>query len=222
MDEKEFDALSIRAAICPGLETSWPKPETTHGLALHRAGNELRDRVSKTQAAIAAVNADKALSPEGKQAAKEKLATQALDELAKAASISKARELAAKQLQRWADKIAAAIRPPEDHTEAVLHAQVREKVAGLKENKLAFLQKNAADPVVAAALLSAPPFLSGLSETELALLRIECEKKFLGPEIVEAKASVEKALADLQRGERAAKAKIAAAGLNGAKAPVKA
>jgi hypothetical protein len=44
MDEKEFDALSIRAAICPGLETSWPKAETTHGLALHRAANELRDR----------------------------------------------------------------------------------------------------------------------------------------------------------------------------------
>ena len=31
-------------------------------------------------------------------------------------------------------------------------------------NRLAFLQKHAADPLIAAALLSAPPFLSGLSE----------------------------------------------------------
>ena len=95
----------------------------------------------------------------------------------------KAREAVMAQMKRWAEKVAANIKPAEDHAEAVLHAQVREKIGNMKEGRIAFLQKHGTDPTVASALLAAPAFLSGLSEAELALLRTEVEKKYLSPEI---------------------------------------
>ena len=47
MDDQEYNALRIRASICPGLETEWPPTETSHGIALHR-GRE-RDARSRQQ-----------------------------------------------------------------------------------------------------------------------------------------------------------------------------
>ena len=82
MDDKEFNALRIRASLCPGAETYWPPAETDAlGLPSTPARIELRGQRSKTLVAIEAVNVDKSLSLEGKRAAKEKIATQALDEL---------------------------------------------------------------------------------------------------------------------------------------------
>ena len=90
-----------------------------------------------------------------------------------------------------------------------MHAQIRAKIADMKENRFGFLQKHAAaDPQIAAALLSAPPFLSGLSESELALLRTEVEKKYLGPEVSEAKGKVADALLEAERSLRAGQAMI--------------
>ena len=125
-------------------------------------------------------------------------------------------------MKRWSDKIAAAVKPPADHVEAVMFAQVREKVAGLDKDRFSFLKAHGAEPTVAAALLSAPPFLSNLSEAELTLLRNEIERKYLGQEVVEAKAATERAYSDCVAAQRAAKATIAgAAGLDGAKPLVK-
>ena len=45
MEDKEFDALRLRAAVCPGLE-KWGS-DTTHWNALRKCGNELRSIVSK-------------------------------------------------------------------------------------------------------------------------------------------------------------------------------
>lgn len=208
MKDDEYDAMRIRASICPGLETRWPPAETSHGIALHKCANEMRDHVSKTLAAIDAVERDKSLSPEGKRTKKHEIARQALSELERGTSFQKARESVAAQMQKWADKISANIKPAADQSEAVLHAQIREKVSNLKEGRMAFLQKHGTDPAVASALLEAPPFLSNLSEPELALLRIEVEKKYLSPEIIEAKTKVGKALLEAERGLRAAQAMI--------------
>ena len=159
MDDKDFNALRLRAAICPGMETKWDKPETSHWISLHRCGHEMRDRVSKGLAELEAVDRDKNLSAEGKRLKKEKLAAHTLDALKEPASLSKAREAVAAQMQRWADKVSANVKPAADQAEAVLHAQIREKVANLKEGRLGFLQKHCADPTVASALLEAPAFL---------------------------------------------------------------
>ena len=81
MDDKEFNALRIRASLCPGAETYWHSGETRHWACLHACKDQLRGSVAKTLVAIEAVNMDKSLSDFGKRAAKEKIGTQALNEL---------------------------------------------------------------------------------------------------------------------------------------------
>ena len=208
MKDQEFNELKLRASICPGVETDWAPPECLHWIALHDCANELRSSVGKTLAALQEVDADKNLSVEGKRLKREKLVTQTLDALKEPASLQKARDAVAAQMKRWQDKITAHVKPAADQAEAVLHSQVREKISHLKEGRLAFLQKHGADPVVASALLEAPPFLCNLSEPELALLRSEVEKKYLTPEIIEAKTQVGKALEETERSLRAAQVMI--------------
>ena len=166
MNDDEYNSLGLRASICPNLER-WPT-DTTHWAALHRAGGEMRTIVSKGLKEIAAVDADKRLSAEGKREKKREIARQALNQLQEPGSVLKAREAVMDQMKRWAVKVSTHIKPAEDHVVAVLHAQCREKISGMKEGRVKFLQQYATDPVVASALLEAPPFLSGLSEGELA------------------------------------------------------
>ena len=209
MKDDEYNAMRIRASICPNLER-WPT-DTTHWAALHRAGGEMRTIVSKGLKEIAAVDADKQLSAEGKRTKKEKIARQALNQLTEPGSVLKAREAVMAQMKRWAEKVSTHIKPAEDHVTAVLHAQIRERLSSLKENRVGFLKQNATDPVVASALLEAPPFLSGLSEGELAMVRDAVERKFLSPEIVEAKGKVADALLETERSLRAGQAMIKSA-----------
>jgi hypothetical protein len=37
MKDKDFEALQLRASLCPGLETDWDAPETMHWIALRKA-----------------------------------------------------------------------------------------------------------------------------------------------------------------------------------------
>ena len=100
MDDFVFDALRLRSSICPNLER-WPT-DTTHWAALVRAGGEMRAIVSKGLKEIAAVDANKQLSAEGKRTKKHEIARQALDELKEPGSVVKARSLVLDQMKRWA------------------------------------------------------------------------------------------------------------------------
>jgi hypothetical protein len=75
---------------------------------------------------------------------------------------------------------------------------------------MAFLQSEAGRPTVAAALLLAPPFLSDLSDPELALLRHKVEASVLNPEIAEAKAATAKAMKAAEHGWQRVSANITA------------
>ena len=99
-------------------------------------------------------------------------------------------------------------------SDAVLHGEIRKHVAGLKgeRERMSFLEKNGADPTIASALLEAPAFLANLSDPEIALVKAKVEKMHLPPEIVQAKAKVTRALAELERSFRAAQALIAQRG----------
>ena len=210
MDNSAYKSLALRSAICPGMETKWPPAETSHGIALHKCGNELRALVDKTQAAIEAVNADKSLSPEGKRERKCAIGRKALDEMAVGTHLATARERVRAQMDRWAQKIAASVKPPESQAEVQVHAEIRQKVAEMKDasSRLTFLKQHGTEPVTAAALLSVPGYLANLSEPELALLRTEVEKRYLTPEIVEAKRKTAEALAEAERSYRAAQSMI--------------
>jgi hypothetical protein len=66
--------------------------------------------------------------------------------------------------------------------------------------RLSFLEKHASDKMVASALLTAPGFLSGLSEAEIGMVRSKVEKDALSPEIVKARTEVENALREAKVG----------------------
>ena len=66
---------------------------------------------------------------------------------------------------------------------------------------------DAADPVVASAILTAPSFLSGLSDTELTLVKHKIESH-IAPEIAEARAVTLKALKQAEIGWQKAMSKI--------------
>ena len=85
-------------------------------------------------------------------------------------------------MDQWNAKVGLAVKPPSNIAEATVHAQIRDRLAAMEDGRMGFLEKNATDPVVAAALLTAPPFLSGLSDAELALVKHKVEQH-VAPEL---------------------------------------
>jgi hypothetical protein len=61
------------------------------------------------------------------------------------------------------------------------------------KNRMSFLEAHASDPTVASAILTAPIFLSGLSDAEIAMVRLKVEQH-IAPEIVEAMDATAKAM----------------------------
>ena len=68
---------------------------------------------------------------------------------------------------------------------------------------MGFLEKNAADPVI----VTAPSFLSGLNETELAMVKLKVEQH-VSPEIAEARVATVKAMKEAEQGWQRAIDKI--------------
>jgi hypothetical protein len=91
--------------------------------------------------------------------------------------------------------------------EATVHAQIRDRLAAMKNGRMGFLAKNAADPLVASAILTAPSFLSGLSDVELAVIKQKVEQH-VSPEIAEARAATLKAMKEAEQGWQKAIDKI--------------
>jgi hypothetical protein len=63
-------------------------------------------------------------------------------------------------------------------------AEIRGHIAAMKGNKLGFLNQHTTDPRVASAVLGAPPFLSGLTDAEIALVQRQVEQHMEGRTVV--------------------------------------
>ena len=87
-------------------------------------------------------------------------------------------------------------------------SEIRAHLAAMKENKMRFLAKHVADGQVAAAVLSAPSFLSGLSDEEFSFLRTRVEEH-VAPGVVKARTETLKALEHAEQGRQRALDKIA-------------
>ena len=82
----------------------------------------------------------------------------------------------------------------------MLHCEIRSHLASLKSgDRVAFIDAHATE--VAAAVLSAPSFLSGLTPAELDVVKQRIEAR-ANPEVAAAKAAAVTALAELERGWR--------------------
>jgi hypothetical protein len=201
MEDKEFSSLKLQLAIAPG-QARWRPPDFTHWQKLHEVPTEARARATKALAAMSEVDANSDLTAEGKAKERAKIAEKAIADAKASKALDNARDAVERQQHLWAEKFGLdqVIKPAEDLHTTSLHAQIREHISGMKEGRLPFLQKHAADPLVASSVLTAPAFLSGLSDAEVALVRHQVERALMPEEIAEAKADAEKALAEAEHG----------------------
>ena len=111
-------------------------------------------------------------------------------------------------MEKWNETLGLTVKPASNIAEATVHAQIRERLASMKEGRMAFLEKSAANPVVASAILTAPHFLSGLSDAELALVTHKVERN-VSLEMVEARDATIKAMQEVVDGWQRAQNAIA-------------
>jgi hypothetical protein len=212
MKDEEYVELKLANHIAP-TQVRWPADSTApHWIMLHKAADTARATVKAAWTKLNEIEKSKDLTDQAKRKYRAEHAMAALAALAEDKALADAREAVERMMTRWAEKATAVIKKPEELHEAVLHQEIRQCVRGLDErSKLGWLTKNAGAPLVFSALLGAPSFLSGLTEADVALVKSKAEAA-LDPKILEARESTGKALADVERGWRAARKLIAEKG----------
>ena len=179
----------------------WPEPKYTHWQKLHSVVDEARSRVSATSKAMDTINADPNLSATGKADACRKYAERAVAEAKASSTLENARVAVERMQEKWNAKIDEVIKPAEDVHTAMIYGKILDRVAAMpRESRLTFFQEHSDDLQIASALLLAPSFVSGLSDTELAVIRSKIGTRILGAEVVEARAAAEKALSVATKG----------------------
>jgi hypothetical protein len=206
MNDKEFSELELRATIVPQ-QVKWPAPEYLHWQKLHRCADEARERVAQAWAAFDAMDNDGDLSPEGRARKKKKVADEASAGFKESRTLTAAKEAVERQVAKWAEKTGLAVKPPTNIAEAVVQSEIRAHLSAMKEGKVSFLQQHVSDPRVASAVLGAPPFLSGLTDVEVAVVQNKIEQH-VAPEIAEARVATLKALEQAEQGWQRALDKI--------------
>jgi hypothetical protein len=114
-------------------------------------------------------------------------------------------------MARWEQKINSNLQLPTDPAAVAAHVQIRDRLASMKDTKerMSFLEKHGSDLTLISAVLTAPAYLSGLDDGELAYVRSKLEK-LAPPEIVNARKATQKAMAEVERGWRAAPGRVTA------------
>jgi hypothetical protein len=209
MQDSEFMILQVKAAVCPAKD-SWPSPDVQISIlgdrptikgelfwsALHDCVTDARTRVLKTFGSMAAIDEDRNLSPTGKIEKKREIATKAIAEFAKSKSLEKARASVEHQVAKWDEQLAPKA------GDVAINAEIRAHLAALKPgDRMAFIEAHIAD--VAAAVLTAPSFLSGLTPAELGVVKQRIAAR-ANPEVAAAKQATTKALSETEAGWRAA------------------
>ena len=211
MLDHEYEALKVHASIAPQ-SVDWPKPNFAeasikgdkpklgnadgpiHWHHLHDCVSNLRARTLKALGTFSGIDENKSLSLDGKREEKHKAAQAALDDLKKSQALIKARAAVEQQVAKWNKDFA----PPA--IESAHAAEIRAHVSRLKDgDRLQFVTKHITE--CTAAVLHGPAFLSGLTATEIDIVRRQFEVK-VNPEASEAKAQTLVALAHCEQGWR--------------------
>ena len=86
--------------------------------------------------------------------------------------LKQARDAVERKAAEWDKELFKAIKAPETLSESVVQTEIRAHLAAMTDNRLAFLDKHATDPQVVAAVFGGPPFLSGLSDADVATFKM--------------------------------------------------
>ena len=216
MDDYQFELLQIKAAVCPSKD-GWPSPDVQvsimgdkptisggmlHWSALHAAVDDARERVTKAFAKMAAIDGDRNLSPAGRDLKKREIADATIAGFQKAKTLADARYSVERQISKWDKQLGLAPEQPSTIGDAMIHAEIRSHLASLKAGeRMAFIDAHTAD--VAAAVLAAPSFVSGLSPAELGIVKQRIAVR-ANPELAKSKAETTRALADAEASWRSA------------------
>lgn len=210
MNNDDFQTLRLKS-LCPHAD-DWPI-EYMHQKMLVAAAKEVRAFLRDADAKFDAIDANRDLSPEGKQRQRVELATEFIGKLEGSAALTRAQEAAKSAHDKYQAKIDTNLTPATDPQAVGVHAQIRGQLLALKDPKerMNFLGRNGNDLTLISAVLSAPAYVSGITEAEAALLRRNLERH-APPEIIKERDFVHSALAEIERGCRAARARIAKRG----------
>jgi hypothetical protein len=157
-----------------------------------------------------AIETNRDLSPEGKHRQRAEYGTAMIAKMQASKTLEHVRDTVGQVTQKWQNKIDANIkRPTNPHDEAV-HAQIRDRLFNMKDGRMSWLEKNTDDTLISA-VLSAPAYVSGLTGAEFQFVKLQLERQ-APAEILEARTAAENALAEIEQGWRAAKARIAKRG----------
>jgi hypothetical protein len=205
--DKEFAELQLKA-ICPNAD-QWPT-EFLHQKALVAAANEARAFVRDAFTKLDQIDANRDLTPEAKKLQRAKLATEILVKMQASQTPSRVREAVEDVIQKWQQKIDANLKPATDAQQVSVYSQVRDRLYNMKGGRLSWLEGNMDDTLMSA-VLTAPAYLSGLTEAEYGFVRQQLERR-APPEIVDARTLTKEMLAEVERGWRAGMHKIGVRG----------
>jgi len=210
MDDEEFFETQLKTLFPTA--SAWPS-EYVHQKALLAATNECGALVREAHAELDKIDGSRDLTSEAKKRQRAELATELIAKLEASKALTRAREAVDYVLQKYEAKINSNLKPATDPQTVGVHAQIRGQLHAMKDVKerMSFFGRNGSDLTLISAALSAPPYVSGLSDAEVALLRKKLEQH-ARPEIVDERDFVHKALTEVERGFRAARARIAKRG----------
>jgi hypothetical protein len=189
----------------------WPELYL-HQKALAAARNEGEALVRAAFAEIAEINATEDFTPEARRRKRGEVASEYIAKLQDSTARKRAEEEGEAALKRYQDKIEQPLKVQEDAHQIAVHGQIRDRLSKMKDEteRMGFLEKNC-DAATIRAVLTAPAWLSGLSEVGYSYVRMRLERQ-APPEVLAERDFVRGALGVIERGYRAAKSRVAQRG----------
>ena len=193
----------IQMRIVPAL-LRWPPADVAKTIAwdrLREAVDALRSLVRVVDDRCLQAEQNQDLSPGGVARRRTELGRQALTELASFKPFQLAEKAVSNDLALLEKGMADLPQPPTEVADVMLAQEIRQYIRGQK-SPIDVAMKSISDPRMLGAILGAPSFLSGLSETEIDVVR-ERARIALHPAQTEMQKQLKKALDDLREGTAA-------------------
>lgn len=204
--EDVTDSFPASLATIGAASTRWPPLETLQWQALREVVADCRDAVAGVGETIDATNADGDLTDAAKARRIAAAGLAAIERLNALPSLARAERLVTDFLSGLRERRAVAIQAPATANDAAIASEIRDWLAA-QDSPFSAAKNKLSDPRVASAVLTAPAFLSGVSDSEHALLRQAAEEQ-IDPQAASTAKQNETALEEARATVRAARERI--------------
>jgi hypothetical protein len=174
------------------LAAKFPQSDSPHWAALRDCVDLIKAVLRKANEEFATVEEDRDLSAQGMDRQRAAIARRVLSELDAFAPMTKAENTSARRIEALEKQTTALPSVPSAAIDAMLAAEIRRHVSKQERPEL-YVLKHAADPRVVGAVIHAPSFLSGMKDSDVALIKAEVGRT-MHPLVAEEKQKIERAL----------------------------